>query len=128
MVGICRGSQFLTVMSGGRLFQDVSGHAIMGTHLIKFKDGSSLGITSTHHQMMNPFYLSKNEYDLIAVSEKNRSSKYLTEIGDARTIVSNKYTSYCYFCGEKISASDDNRHNCNIANYLEIPHYTCCVF
>src|SRR5688572_28160 len=31
-IGICRGGQFLNVMSGGSMFQDVDGHAILGCH------------------------------------------------------------------------------------------------
>lgn len=82
-VGICRGSQFLNVMSGGSLWQDVNNHAIGGTHdcfyltvdvydydwkkkfpkeaeqgsLYK-QDGTGVleshKVTSTHHQMMRP--------------------------------------------------------------------------
>ena len=34
MVGICRGAQFLNVMCGGEMYQDVSKHARAGTHKI----------------------------------------------------------------------------------------------
>lgn len=61
-VGICRGGQFLNVMNGGKMWQDVNAHAIMGTHVLqmyscvgsKYPDlllGKYL-VTSTHHQMM----------------------------------------------------------------------------
>lgn len=55
MLGICRGSQFLNVMNGGTLYQDVDNHAIGGTHpcyseLLK----RTVEVTSTHHQMMRP--------------------------------------------------------------------------
>lgn len=53
MLGICRGSQFLTVMSGGELYQDV-GNAHLGSHSIYTEDGQTLKATSTHHQMMSP--------------------------------------------------------------------------
>lgn len=74
-VGICRGSQFLNVMSGGTLWQDVDGHAIGITHSVtyliegkydynfdpddddnpnrKLKNEDWM-VTSTHHQMMRP--------------------------------------------------------------------------
>ncbi len=53
MVGICRGAQFLNVMSGGKMFQDVRGHAIQGTHeAIDIATGKGYQVTSTHHQMM----------------------------------------------------------------------------
>src|SRR6267378_792141 len=53
-LGICRGSQFLNVMNGGKLAQDVTGHAIHGTHPIDTVDGRRIQVTSTHHQMMIP--------------------------------------------------------------------------
>ena len=55
MVGICRGGQFLNVMNGGKMYQDVDGHAIRGTHAaIDINRGCSYQVTSTHHQMMCP--------------------------------------------------------------------------
>lgn len=58
MAGICRGGQFLNVMNGGKLLQNVNRHAIGGTHEATLIDASDfIGIntyqvTSTHHQMM----------------------------------------------------------------------------
>ncbi len=55
MAGICRGGQFLNVMSGGAMWQDVDGHAIYGTHSAIDQDtGQVVEVTSTHHQMMRP--------------------------------------------------------------------------
>lgn len=52
-VGICRGGQFLNVMNGGSMYQDVNGHAIHGTHgVLDVLTGSVIQCTSTHHQMM----------------------------------------------------------------------------
>lgn len=53
MLGICRGSQFLCVMSGGELYQDI-GHDHLGNHMINTYDGRRFEVTSTHHQMMSP--------------------------------------------------------------------------
>lgn len=55
LLGICRGSQFLNVMNGGTLYQDVDGHAIGTTHPC-FSEllGRNVEVTSTHHQMMRP--------------------------------------------------------------------------
>lgn len=78
MIGICRGAQFLTVMSGGKLIQHVENHAIGFGHPIIFKKDNSISvITSTHHQMMYPFEMDKNDYDIIASSSENRSEIYL---------------------------------------------------
>lgn len=55
-VGICRGAQFLNVMSGGSLWQDVDNHG--SAHLmhnllhVPGIEEKSLMVTSTHHQMM----------------------------------------------------------------------------
>ena len=71
-IGICRGSQFLCVMNGGKLVQDVEGHAIYGTHSIT--DGNTLyEITSTHHQMQYPYDLDRDEYAVLFKSTKLRS-------------------------------------------------------
>lgn len=51
--GICRGGQFLNVMSGGAMYQHVDNHAIHGTHeAVDPFTGETYQVTSTHHQMM----------------------------------------------------------------------------
>lgn len=53
MAGICRGAQFLHVMNGGSLVQDLNNHAIYGKHAIFDTDGKFIcDVTSTHHQAM----------------------------------------------------------------------------
>ena len=53
MVGICRGGQFLHVMNGGTMWQDVDNHALGGTHGVRDTiKGFDYQCTSTHHQMM----------------------------------------------------------------------------
>lgn len=52
MAGICRGSQFLCVANGGRLWQNVDGH--LGNHMATDISGETFEVTSTHHQMMRP--------------------------------------------------------------------------
>lgn len=50
-VGICRGGQFLNVMSGGSLWQHVNNHT--ETHkIVDLISGEEFSVTSTHHQMM----------------------------------------------------------------------------
>jgi gamma-glutamyl-gamma-aminobutyrate hydrolase PuuD len=54
-VGICRGGQFLNIMCGGAMWQDVDGHATGKTHeAYDTRLKESLHVTSTHHQMMIP--------------------------------------------------------------------------
>jgi gamma-glutamyl-gamma-aminobutyrate hydrolase PuuD len=55
MAGICRGGQFLNVMCGGSMWQDVDGHATGGDHTaFCLWDKRYYEVTSTHHQMMIP--------------------------------------------------------------------------
>ena len=69
MLGICRGAQFLNVMCGGGLWQDVNNHG--RDHKIRFALGTPFSdepdqiSTSTHHQMMKPH----NSAELIAYAE-----------------------------------------------------------
>lgn len=53
MTGICRGGQFLNVMSGGKMYQHVSNHATGRNHnLTDLETGRTISVSSTHHQMM----------------------------------------------------------------------------
>lgn len=85
-IGICRGSQLVTVLSGGKLVQDVTGHANGSCHNMTTRylapgnlDGNPRRIptTSTHHQMMFPYNLSNHRYELVAWSTRHLSDQYL---------------------------------------------------
>lgn len=53
MAGICRGGQFLNVMSGGSMYQHVSAHATGHNHeLTDLSSSRVIEASSTHHQMM----------------------------------------------------------------------------
>lgn len=52
IVGICRGSQFICAMSGGKLVQHITNHG--GEHNVRTDDGRLIEVTSTHHQMQLP--------------------------------------------------------------------------
>lgn len=74
-IGVCRGSQFLCSMNGGNLVQDCTNHAIYKTHPIT--DGRLvLNITSTHHQMQDPYSINKNYYKVLFWSLNARSAHY----------------------------------------------------
>lgn len=53
MVGICRGAQFLNVMSGGRMYQHVERHT-RSHSIVDLQTGEAVYVSSTHHQMMMP--------------------------------------------------------------------------
>lgn len=84
MIGICRGAQFITVMNGGRLIQHVDNHGIYGYHSIVDRDGNKYEITSTHHQMMYPFDLKEEDYEILAWTPKTLATMQLN--GDNKQI------------------------------------------
>jgi gamma-glutamyl-gamma-aminobutyrate hydrolase PuuD len=101
-VGICRGAQFLCVMAGGRLVQDITGHA-GGRHEICFNlpNGSQevVEVTSSHHQMQYPFSLQQGEdYLVIANSAKRRSKHYA--FNSERVVLANDLASDDPLLGE----------------------------
>jgi len=75
ILGICRGSQLLTVLSGGKLIQHVEGHC--RDHSMIVNHSMRYNITSSHHQMLYPFDLNEKDYELIAYSEYFQSKTYL---------------------------------------------------
>lgn len=77
-IGICRGSQFLCVLNGGLLIQNVSRHVGFGTHqIISAQDElKRVDITSTHHQMQYPFNLERGTDYKILYYASRRSEFY----------------------------------------------------
>lgn len=89
-LGICRGAQALTVFSGGELIQHVTNHAISGSHKIHLiNEDVDINITSTHHQMMWPFYLPKKDYSILAKSTLDLSTTYLNGDNEERMLPNN---------------------------------------
>lgn len=74
-LGICRGSQFLTVMNKGLLIQHVEGH--LSPHSITDVNFGEYDVSSTHHQMMYPFNLKSYMYKILAFSTYFQSNVYL---------------------------------------------------
>jgi len=87
ILGICRGSQLITALSGGSLIQHVSNHGISGTHKIHLmNENVDIDITSTHHQMMYPFYMDKSKYQILAKSMVDLSTTYLDGNDNERSL------------------------------------------
>lgn len=63
-IGICRGSQFLCVMSGGKLVQHQDNP--LHIHSIDTFDNRTIDITSTHHQAQWPYSIPRNNYEILA--------------------------------------------------------------
>lgn len=104
MLGICRGAQFLNVMNGGQLYQDVDNHAIGGTHpLYSERLDMSIDVTSTHHQMMRPnqtglveafaWKLARTKQHMI---DRNRICTVLDDPHDAEVVYYEGSDSLCF--------------------------------
>jgi anthranilate/para-aminobenzoate synthase component II len=76
IIGVCRGSQFLCTMAGGKLFQDISHPSV---HNIVTNEGEIIPSSSTHHQMQYPFNLPKEEYDILAWAQIQSPKHYIEE-------------------------------------------------
>lgn len=88
MIGICRGAQFLTVMNGGKLIQNVDGHAGRSHNVAVITESGQEKILLTnsyHHQMMYP-WSSKNKYKIIGKASPRISITYLGENNTVDTI------------------------------------------
>ncbi len=101
-IGICRGGQFLNVMSGGWLFQDVDGHVNKtNSHptidLLFTK--KKIELPSGHHQMMIP--AAKDAY-VLAVAHEAKTRVSMAKIPhpeppyDPEVIWYPKTSSLCY--------------------------------
>lgn len=70
MAGICRGAQFLCVMAGGSLVQDITDHAGGNHQVLARWPGEStyrqITVNSSHHQMQYPFDLPEDTYEVLA--------------------------------------------------------------
>lgn len=66
-VGVCRGSQFLCCMAGGKLVQHQQNP--MYIHDINTYDDKAIKVTSTHHQAAYPFDLSEDDYKVLGWTE-----------------------------------------------------------
>lgn len=71
IIGVCRGAQLLCALAGGKLVQDVNGHAGQD-HTMTTDDGRTIIVNSLHHQMMWPY--NGPEHKLIAWSTHHRSA------------------------------------------------------
>ena len=75
MFGICRGAQFLHAMNGGRLWQDVRGHAGRDHLIVDLDDDVKILATSIHHQMLR----ANNRLKIVAVTEEQISKRFEAE-------------------------------------------------
>lgn len=67
IIGNCRGGQLLTALNGGKLIQHVS-HP--GHHMCTTFEGTEYEMNSMHHQMMYPYNLPPEDYQLVSWTEQ----------------------------------------------------------
>lgn len=80
IIGICRGSQFLCVMAGGKLIQHQDNpNAVHEIALVR--GGAPIHITSTHHQAAYPYNLPIYVYKLLGWSRDKQSTFHLNGEG-----------------------------------------------
>lgn len=70
--GVCRGGQFLNVMSGGKMIQDFTGHR--SVHNVMTSIGELVQVSSSHHQLMYPF---TTKHELLAWVPRNEKHEYV---------------------------------------------------
>jgi len=106
ILGICRGAQMACILSGGELYQHVTGH--LGKHFMYTDNNitkrqikhsrtvSPVTVTSCHHQMMMPFKMNAADYQLLGWS-LGLSREYLNDSGKVflnKTLYPKAYTRY----------------------------------
>ena len=72
MFGICRGAQFLHVMNGGELWQDVDNHAGRDHFIIDTEEDVRIQANSFHHQMI----MLNSNIEVLAVCEDRISTSF----------------------------------------------------
>ncbi len=87
LLGICRGAQFITAMMGGDIIQHVTNHT--SDHEIEFETGEIIKSTSTHHQMMYPYSMNRDRYNILAWSRYYKSTTYLDRYDEERDLHDN---------------------------------------
>ena len=92
MAGICRGSQLLNVLSGGRLMHHIEHHGLSGNHSMTTSDGKIMDVTSTHHQMNLP---GPGGY-IIGWSTDRRSSVYIGNYDEPVEYKGLEVEAFCY--------------------------------
>ena len=84
MAGICRGGQFLNVMNGGKMWQDVDNHAINGVHPAYILGNLlRVEVSSTHHQMMRPNYSPEADCQVLMTANLSKFRTHMHDINMA---------------------------------------------
>lgn len=82
--GTCRGFQLLNCLNGGILIQDCNNH--WGYNHNITNGSHDIETTSLHHQMIYPYTINPDDYEILYWSSKNRSTHYDGDKIDASLI------------------------------------------
>lgn len=109
MLGICRGAQLLCALSGGALIQDIDARHTHGGHILETKEWGPIPMTSTHHQMMWPFKMKKEEFDLLGwidpiIKKGDRPRAYLYDAKQLPDVVPDKEPEIVFFPKTRVLA------------------------
>lgn len=85
LIGICRGFQWICVKAGGSLIQDVYGHSHQ-YGVRSLLNNELYSVNSLHHQLIYPFNMDKENYQIIGVIDKPTSSRYILNGVPIKTI------------------------------------------
>jgi len=81
IAGICRGGQFLHVMNGGKMYQNVDGHC-RDHKVLDIQTDRMYTVSSVHHQMMRDAYVEDGSVSkVLAVAENVSGYKECMEGG-----------------------------------------------
>lgn len=126
MLGVCRGGQFLNVMSGGSMWQHVDNHGLIGTHKAMDVDSREwYDVTSTHHQMMDP----SDEAEILVRAGlttykddgfKRHHQKQDDELRDIEAVFYPEFDAMCY---QPHPEYTDKDHPCHILYFKLIERY-----
>lgn len=116
IIGICRGSQLLCVLSGGKLVQDQNNPQFL--HKIETYDGKNIIVSSTHHQAQYPYLMDKSNYKLIGWS-KGVANFHHDAYGKELELPEGKEVEICYY--PKINALGIQGHPEMIMDYIQCP-------
>lgn len=111
-VGICRGGQFLNIMSGGAMWQDVNGHGQSHKVFDLLMYQMEIDMTSTHHQMM----IASPKGEVIAIA--HQANKFRSPTKDRK--VPKFDTEVVYYehtkslCFQPHPEYVGNQHDCNV--------------
>lgn len=111
--GICRGGQFLHVMNGGTMWQDVDGH--MTSHqAVMYGKALPIRVSSDHHQMMNIPNSIRDKVLVLMSSNVSKEKHAMSELDHTKPYVLTRYAA--------VGAPDDD------LEALYYPETNCLCF